>query len=355
MSRHGLVRHSGDMEEAVDRPHARNLVMRRMRGPLAAAALAMTIAATGYVVIEGWSWDDAFYMSMITMGQVGYGEVNPLSDAGRYWTMAVIVAGFAVFVYSAASLTALFVSGDVAAALRERRRSKVRDHLKDHVVIIGFGRVGRASADAALRAGRAVVVIDSAEALERAVDLAGAVFLQGDARDATVLRAAGVPRAAALITSLDDPSNAVVALTARSIAPTLRIVARVTDANWSDRLMRAGASHVVPVYESVGAGMAATALDAAVLGVLAVPGTDMRVEELEVGAGSRAEGMDLRGLMDAAPDVHILGLRHGEEMRRWHEADGQLAAGDMLVVLGAATGLASLTSLMRHGSAEAAS
>lgn len=342
------------MEEAVDRPHARTLVIRRLRGPIVAAVVAMGIASTGYVVIEGWSWDDAVYMSMITMGQVGYGEVHPLNDAGRYWTMAVILAGFAVFVYSAASLTALFVSGDVAAALRERRRSKVREHLKDHVVIVGFGRVGRASADAALRAGRSVVVIDTTEDLADAVDQTGAVFLEGDARDATVLRAAGVTRAAALITSLDDPSNAVVALTARSIAPALRIVARVTDANWSDRLMRAGASHVVPVYESVGAGMAATALDAAVLGVLTVPGTDMRVEEVEVGKGSQAEGMDLRGLMDAAPDVHILGLRQGDQVRRWHETEGELAAGDMLVVLGAAGGLGRLTSLLRHDTTDPA-
>ncbi|MFZ4719284.1 MAG: potassium channel family protein [Ilumatobacteraceae bacterium] len=341
------------MEDVVERPHTRSLVIRRLRGPLVAAAVAITVASAGYVVVEGWRWDDALYMSMITMGQVGYGEVHPLTDAGRYWTMAVILAGFAVFVYSAASLTALFVSGDVAAALRERRRSKVREQLQDHVVIVGFGRVGRASADAALRCGHAVVVIDSAEALETAVDLVGAVFLKGDARDVTVLRTAGVTRAAALITSLDDPSNAVVALTARSIAPGLRIVARVTDSNWSDRLMRAGASHVVPVYESVGASMAATALDAEVLGVLAVPGSDMRVEEVEVGDGSRAEGTDLRSLMDLAPDVHILGLRHGDQVRRWHEADGSLAAGDMLVALGTAVSLARLTALVRHGSADA--
>jgi voltage-gated potassium channel len=289
-------------------------------------------------------------MSTITMGQVGYGEVHPLSTAGRLWTIGTIVAGFAVFVYSAAALTALFVSGDVAAALRERRRSKVREHLHDHVVIVGFGRVGRASADAAVRAGREVVIVDTTEGLDDAITAAGAVFLKGDARDVTVQRTAGVQRAAALITTLDDPSNAVVALTARSIAPTLRIVARVSDANWSERLMRAGASHVVPVYESVGAGMAATALDAEVLGVLSIPGTDMRVEEIEVGAGSAAEDLDLRAVMHGAPDVHILGLRHDGQVRRWHEADDPLRAGDMLVVLGNAAALRRVNEMVRHGS-----
>jgi voltage-gated potassium channel len=335
-----------------ERPHARTLVLQRLRGPLLAALLAVAVASTGYVLIEDWSWMDAIYMSTITMGQVGYGEVRTLGTAGRIWTMGVIFAGFGVFVYSAAALTALFVSGEVAAALRERRRSKMRDHLRDHVVIVGFGRVGRASADAAVRAGREVVIVDTTEGLDDAIEAAGAVYLKGDARDVTVLRTAGVTRAAALITTLDDPSNAVVTLTGRSIAPSLRIVARVSDANWSERLMRAGASHVVPVYESVGAGMAATALDAEVLGVLAIPGTDMRVEELEVGAGSLAEGLDLRTLGGAAPDLHILGLRNGGQVRRWHEADGPLRAGDMLVVLGNPTALRRVNEMVRHAPTE---
>jgi len=324
------------------------LVARRLRGPLLAAFSAVALASAGYIAIEGWGWLDAVFMSVITMGQVGYSEVHPLSDAGRLWTIAVIASGFAVFVYSAAALTAVFLSGEIAAALRERRRSSVREHLHDHVVVIGFGRVGRAAADAAVRGGRGCVVIDTDEAVEDGVDAAGAVFLRGDARDATVLRTAGVSRAAALITSLDDPSNAVVALTARSLAPDVRIVARVTDSSWRDRLMRAGASHVVPVYESVGASLTATALDAEVLGVLPIAGTGMRVEEMEVGARSVAEGAALRSLMEQVPDVHILGVSRDDGMRRWHEADEPLAAGDVLVVLGGATGLGRLTELVRH-------
>jgi voltage-gated potassium channel len=174
------------------------------------------------------------------------------------------------------------------------------------------------------------------------------VFLSGDARDATVLRRAGVPRAAALITTLDDPSNAVVALTARSLSPDLRIVSRVTDASWRERLMRAGASHAVPVYESVGASLAATALDAEVLGVLPIAGTDMRVEEMEIGVGSVAEGLGLKALMERADDVHILGLRREDGLARWHEASENLRAGEVLVVLGAAPALEQLTAWVRH-------
>jgi len=335
----------------VTAPSVLGVIGRRLLGPTVAAVVIVVVASAGYMTLEGWGLLDAIYMSVITIGQVGYNEVHPLNSAGRWWTMVVIFSGFAVFVYSSASLTAVFLSGDVAAAVRERRRSRVRQHLRDHVVVIGFGRVGRSAAEAALRTGHAVVVIDSGTEREDAVESIGAVFLQGDARDVTVLRHAGVAHAAALITTLEDPSNAVVALTARSLAGDLRIVSRVTDVAWRDRLLRAGASHVVPVYESIGAGLAATALDAEVLSVLPIPGTEMRVEEMEIGSGSRAEGSDLTSLMGVVPDVHILGLRHGEVVRRWHEAAGPLQTGDMLVVLGNAAGLARLTALVRHGSA----
>lgn len=315
-----------------------------------AALAAVTIASTGYSLIEGWPVFDAVYMSVITIGQVGFSEVRVLSTAGRVWTIGVILSGFGVFVYSAASLTALFVSGEVAATLREKRRGKVRSHLRDHVVVVGFGRVGRSAVAAAIHSGRRCEVIDCNPEVEAAVSALGAVFLAGDARDADVLHAAAVERAVALISSLDDPSNAVVALTARSLAPSLRIVTRVTDPTWRDRLMRAGASHAVPVYESVGASLAATALDAQVLGVLPIPGSDLRVEEMEVGEQSQALGTNLRNLMAVADGLHILGLRRDEALTRWHEADETLCAGDVLVVMGDGPALSKLTALVRRDS-----
>ncbi len=337
---------------SASKPPVVRLVARRLRAPGITALVTVATAATGYVVIEGWGWFDAVYMSIITLGQVGYGEVRPLDSGGRLWTMAVIFAGFTIYVYSAATLTALFLSGDVRSALREKRRTKVREHLHDHVVVAGYGRVGRAAADAAIRSGQRCEVIDTDRSLEEMVEAAGAVFLHGDARDATVMRAAGVDRAAALITSLDDPSNAVVALTARAIAPSLRIVARVTDVSWRNRLMRAGASYVVPVYESVGASLAATALDAEVLRVLPIAGTDMRVVEMEVGEHSLAEGQGLRALMHRCEDVHILGLRRDTGLERWHEAGDELRVGDVLAVMGSAAALGRLTALVRRDSRE---
>ncbi len=324
------------------------VVARQLRGPIVAAIAIVSIAAAGYVIIDGWGWLDAVYMAVITVGQVGYSETRPLTTGTKVWTIGVIAGGFAVFAYSAASITALFLSRELSTAVREARRARMRKQMHDHVVVAGFGRVGRAAVEASRRGGRACVVVDTDPSKAEAVAASGAVFLPGDARDGTMLRLAGIHRAVALITSLDDPSNAVVALTARSLAPSIRIVTRVTDTGWRDRLTRAGASHVVPVYESVGASLAATALDAEVIGVLPIAGTDMRVEEVEVGAGSTAEGLALHEVAAQCEHVHLLGLRRQGDLVRWHESGDALRSGDVLVVLGTAPALDRLTELVRH-------
>lgn len=333
-------------------PAVMRLVWQRVQGPLLAAASAVLISSIGYVLIADFRPFDALYMTVITLGTVGFGEIQPLDDWGRLWTIGVIFAGFGVFVYSSASLTALFVSGEVRATIVETRRSKVRAQLNEHVVVVGLGRVGRAAADAIVKSGRPCIAIDIDPDRQDEAQEVGAVFLCGDARDDAVLREAGVTRASAVVTALDDPSNAVVALTARSLAPTLRIVARVAAMEWHDRFVRAGVTHVVPVYESVGVGLAATALEGAVMGVLQVPGTSSRVEELRVGAGSAAVGNDLRSMMETVADVNLLGVRTTGGLTRWHEANEPIAAGDVLVAFGDYRALERMAKLVRPAADE---
>jgi Trk K+ transport system NAD-binding subunit len=121
---------------------------------------------------------------------------------------------------------------------------------------------------------------------------------------------------------------------------------------WHDRFVRAGVTHVVPVYESVGVGLAATALEGAVMGVLQVPGTSSRVEELRVGAGSAAVGNDLRSMMETVADVNLLGVRTTGGLTRWHEANEPIAAGDVLVAFGDYRALERMAKLVRPAADE---
>jgi voltage-gated potassium channel len=149
------------------------------------------------------------------------------------------------------------------------------------------------------------------------------------------LRDAGVERAAALIAAAhDDATNLVVVLTARSINRELRIVARVNDPNWFDRISRAGADTVLSPYESYGAALAASAGDASVLGLHDLPALGLRAEEFTIAPGSSAVGTTLRDLAGAHPDVLVVGLRHDDGITRWHEVDGPLGDRDVIVALG---------------------
>lgn len=330
-------------------PSVVRLVVTRLRWALLSAACLIAIAAAGYVVVADYSWMDALYMTVITLATVGYGEVQPLTAAGRWWTIVTIVAGFAVFVNATAQLTALLLSGEISDALEERRRSKMRDRLERHVIVVGYGRVGRATANSIREAGLACAVVE--EDTSRADDIirAGAVFVQGDGRDIETLQTAGIDHAIALSTALDDPDNLVVIVTARTLRPDLRIVTRVNDIHWSERLRRAGASQLVPVYESAGASIAATALSPEVLAVQELTGLGMRTEEILVPAGSPLAGCDLASVMERDPDLVLIGVRRDDSLTRWHEVQGTLREGDVVVAMGSSTSLAELAASMAAG------
>jgi len=319
------------------------LVLRQLRRPIVAALVLLVISSAGYVVIEDYSWFDGVYMTVITFGTIGYGEVRPLGVAGRTWTMLMIVAGLAEFVYASATLTSLLLSGDVADRLRARRSLRMVEELEHHVIVVGFGRVGRAVTESVTSAGRQCAVIDLGRERQSDVEALGAVLVVGDARDVEVLDAARIERAVALVSVLDDPSNLVVVVTARSIRPDLRIVARTNDPAWNERLLRAGAAQVVPVYQSVGASLAASAVTESVVVVQDLPAVGMRTEEILVPTGSPAIGSSLPELMALDPDVLLLGVRReAGALTRWHELRGVIAAGDVLVALGSPASLAEL-------------
>ncbi|MGH3522925.1 MAG: ion channel [Mycobacterium sp.] len=121
------------------------LVLYRLRWALLAMAILAVLATVGYVVLEGYGWIDAVYMTVITLGTVGYSEIHPLDTTGRVLTIGVIIVGFATFVYAVSVLTNLFVSGDVVAPMHHGRSKKMREELDHHVIVVGFGRVGQAA------------------------------------------------------------------------------------------------------------------------------------------------------------------------------------------------------------------
>jgi voltage-gated potassium channel len=319
------------------------LVLFRLRWALLLIGVLWAAATLGYVVIEGYGWVDAAYMTIITLGTVGFEEVHPLDTAGRVLTIVVIVVGFATFVYAVSALTNLYVSGDALAQRRHWRSKRMQEHLSGHVIVVGFGRVGQAVVRGLQELGKPCVVLDRDPALEEQMRGSGVVDVIGDGTNPDDLRRTGIDRAEALVAACDaDAANLVVVLSARATCPDLRIIARVNDAAWLERMKQAGADVAQSPYPSYGMSLAAASVASSVLDLHELPLLGLQTEEIEVRPGSPMTGLTPREISRRNDDVYVLGLRRADRIQPWHAIDGPVQPGDVLVVLGAPERLVAL-------------
>jgi voltage-gated potassium channel len=204
------------------------------------------IGVSGYL-IAGWRLLDALYMVVITIFGVGYGEVRAMeSDGLRVFTIGLIISGCSALVYIMGGMFQLITEGELNRALGRRRMTKEIDALEGHVIVCGFGRIGRVLAHSFRQARVPFVVIDQdARRVEDAAGF-GVLVFEGDATQEQTLEAAGITRARALATVLpNDALNVFITLTARSLAPKLSIIARGEDPRTERKLLAAGADRVV--------------------------------------------------------------------------------------------------------------
>ncbi len=213
--------------------------------------LAVTAAATAAYVDRGWSVGDALYMTVVSIFTVGYGEVRPVNTPDlRVITMTMIVLGCTGMMFLSGALVQLITLSQFQQLFGLRRMQKDIDRLHDHVIVCGFGRIGRMLAHD-LQAGQvAVVVIERSGERAAAAREQNYLALEGDAADEDVLRLAGVARARCLATVLpDDATNVFITLSARDLNRGLTIVARAEAPSTERKLIHAGANQVVmPAY-----------------------------------------------------------------------------------------------------------
>ena len=213
---------------------------------LAAISAVLACGTTGYLLIErGWSLLEAFYMTLITITTIGYGEIRPLSDAGRIFTSLLIVAGIGTAATALTQIGSLVVESRIGLLFGRKKMDERLKRISGHYVICGFGEIGAAIAAELDRAGLRVVVVDGDEARLARAQTLGFPCVAGDATTDPVLVAAGARRAAGLAICVGDlTTNIVVAMAARELNPSLHIVAQGEDGAFEQRLVRAGADSV---------------------------------------------------------------------------------------------------------------
>lgn len=296
----------------------------------------VTLGVVGYMVIEGWNFVDALYMTILTLASVGFREVHPLSLTGKVFTITLIVLGVTVVVLALSLVARAIEEGGLGERGRRRRMAKRISHMSNHAIICGFGRVGRTVVEELERDGVPYLVIDKNEDRERELlDDASAYFI-GDATRREDLEAAGIHRARALISAVDDDAeNIFITMVARSVSDKVWIVARAEQEESVDRLRTAGASRVFSPFVTAGREMAYAAIKKRVVDFIEVEAAaapTLRLEELRIDAGSDLIG---KVLGDVRGKARALAVRHsGGEVETPPEDSMTLQEGDALVLLG---------------------
>ncbi len=224
---------------------------------LAAFAFVLITGTTGYMQIEGYTFIEAFYMTVITLSTVGFTEVHPLSEAGRVFTSIIILANIGIFTYFITQLSTYFLDGEFTATFKLYKMKNSINDLRGHIIICGFGRNGREAAKIFHSSNQPFVVIEKIESRKDDLPFEVKFILEDDAtRDETLLEA-GIMNATALVSTLpEDADNLYVVLTARELNPALSIVSRASNDSSVKKLKTAGANHVIMPDKIGGAHMA---------------------------------------------------------------------------------------------------
>ena len=306
----------------------------------ASLAALLFLGSLGYVLIEGWSFFDALYMTVTTLTTVGYGEIHPLDQAGRAYTMVLILAGVGVMLYIVGALARVVVEGEIQAALGKRKIRRRVQKLKDHYIICGYGRLGKIIARQLSNAGIPLVVVESDPEVIAKIEAQGYSFVAGDATQEEVLLEVGIERAKGLVAVLhSDAGNVYITLTARSLNPRLFIVARGEEPGSQQKLLRAGADKVESPYEMGGRKMAHTILRPTVTTFMELAmqeGVEWSMEEIAVSEGSPMVGVPL---MDTGIrkdlDLIVVAVKRADGTLLFNPTPHTtLQGGDTLIVVG---------------------
>jgi len=313
--------------------------VRRAMQLVALLLLILVAGVLGYHFIEGWSFFDSLYMTVITLATVGYGETHPLSVPGRVFTITLILGGMGVILTAITEITVFVVEGEMTGFLRRRRMNQMIGKLEGHYILCGAGKTGAHVLEELVRTKRKCVVIESdPEKIKRLADRK-ILVIEGDATEDEILTSAGIDRAEGIVATLpQDRDNLFVVITARGMSPKIRIISKIEDVSAREKFVRSGANSAISSNYIGGLRMASELIRPETtnfLDAMLRDNTALRVDEVRISAESKQIG---KSLEECAP-LHSSGIvllsikRNGaHEFNPRHQTTIQ--SGDILIVIG---------------------
>jgi len=318
-----------------------------------AIATTLLIGTVGFTVIDGYPPFDAFYMTLSTMTTVGYGEIHPLSHAGRIFNSFLIFFGVTTIFIAIGAMTQTIVEMEFGDAIGKRRTKRMIEKLKDHYIICGYGRVGRGAAIELAHAGVPFVVVDNnPERVERAA-AAGMLAVTADSTRDDTLHQVGIERACGLVAALaTDADNLFVLLSAKGLNPKIYVATRAAEEGAEAKMRRAGADAVFAPYAMTGHRLAQALLRPHVVQFLDFTtkdvGQDIAIEQVRVAPHSEMAGRTIREMqLRREVGVIVLAIRSASgEMLFNPPPDTPVRDADYLIVMGQPENLRTLEAMV---------
>ncbi len=301
---------------------------------------AIVVGAVGFWSIDHYPPIDAFYMSVITITTVGFGEIYPLSEWGRLFAAIYILVGFVVLGFVGHSIIESLLEKVWSGNVLEKKMKKQISLLKNHYIICGFGRVGEVATKHLQEAGAEFVVIEKSEKDRELCKNMGWLCVEGDATRESVLLEAGIKNASGLLAMVNsDPLNLFIVLTARELNPTLHIIARSEEKHTATKILRAGADSIISPFDSAGQQIASDLLAATTKNHETVAAKESETLSVPVMINVNQEsGLIGQSLREASQTYKILGLRSNGVDYIQPDEETCLQQGDQILVIKKAIG-----------------
>jgi voltage-gated potassium channel len=315
----------------------------------------LVVGTAGFVLIEGYSWFDGFYMTLTTITTIGYQELRPLSHSGRIFNSFLIIVGVSALFISVGAMTQTIIELELQDRYGKRRKKHMIQNLHDHFIVCGFGRVGRNASYEFQRVHVPFLVIDRNEQRVAKATAAGMLAVVADATQDDSLREAGVLRAKGLIAALpSDAENLFIILSAKTLNPGLTVVTRASEEEAGEKLRRAGADTVFTPYSMAGRQLADALLRPHVVEFLDFArsniGPKVTMEQVCVSPRIQFTSKPLGQLLGPRKSgVIVLAIRKpGGETIFNPPAEFEISTGDFLIVMGERSNLQELEQILTN-------